>query len=333
MVQPLRIPLEHASQVGEARRAAVRLAGEVGMDEPGRANVALAATELASNLVKHAGAGEILLQPGPPPGGVHMDLAAIDTGPGMEDVGRCLGDGFSTAGSPGTGLGAVRRLAWQFDVFSRPGSGSVVWARIGSGPRPPEALPFEWGAVCLPKRGEEVCGDAWVVDADGSELSLMVADGLGHGPLAATAAAAAAEAFLGCRGCTPEAILKAAHARLRPTRGAAVVAGTAAAGDGTLVWAGIGNVAGTLISNGSRQGLVSHHGTVGAQARTFHEFRYPWSPGGVLVVHSDGLQARWTTDGYPGLFACHPAVVAAVLYRDHSRGHDDVTVLAVRRRR
>ena len=49
-----------------------------------------------------------------------LDVLALDRGPGMSDVDRCLADGYSTAGSPGTGLGAIGRLADQFDIYSSP---------------------------------------------------------------------------------------------------------------------------------------------------------------------------------------------------------------------
>ena len=45
---------------------------------------------------------------------------------------RCLTDGYSTAGTPGTGLGAVRRLANEFDIYSAPGEGTIVMARFGA---------------------------------------------------------------------------------------------------------------------------------------------------------------------------------------------------------
>ena len=47
-------------------------------------------------------------------------------------------------------------------------------------------------------------------------------------------------------------------------------------------------------------------------------------------MHSDGLTTHWRLDPYPGLATRHPAVIAAVLYRDFNRGHDDVTVLVAR---
>jgi hypothetical protein len=85
-----------------------------------------------------------------------------------------------------------------------------------------------------------------------------------------------------------------------------------------------------LLSPAGSRGLFTHNGTVGAQVRKVQEFEYAWPDGGLLVMHSDGLQTRWSMDPYPGLMARHPAVVAGVLYRDFQRGRDDATVLVLR---
>ena len=49
-----------------------------------------------------------------------------------------------------------------------------------------------------------------------------------------------------------------------------------------------------------------------------------------LSCEIDGLVSHWSIDAYPGLRARHPAIVAAVLYRDFNRGRDDVTVVVGR---
>jgi hypothetical protein len=128
-----------------------------------------------------------------------LEVLALDLGPGMADVGRCLADGYSTAGSRGVGLGAMARLSALFDIHSRPGEGTAVLARLWSAPLPerPEAAGLEFGVVSLPLAGEEVCGDAWAVDEGRGRSFVLVVDGLGHGPQAAEAAREAVRAFAG----------------------------------------------------------------------------------------------------------------------------------------
>jgi hypothetical protein len=94
----------------------------------------------------------------------------------------------------------------------------------------------------------------------------------------------------------------------------------------------VGNIAAHLITRHDRRQLVSHNGIVGSNVRKVQEFDAPWTEDTLLVLHSDGLQSRWHLDDYPGLAMCHPALIAGVLYRDHARGRDDVTVVVVRDR-
>lgn len=332
------IPVHEASQVGDARRQGVRLAERVGLGENDRGKVAIIATELANNLVRHAGAagGEIALRLLAHAEGHGVEVLAIDKGPGMADVARCLRDGFSTGGTSGTGLGAVRRLASEFDVFSAPGAGTVIVARLVEGAAstattPPTPVGLRWGVINKPVKGETECGDTWrVVRRPDGSTAVLVADGLGHGPGAAEAATAAALAFDADPFADLKQLFAKAHTALRGTRGAAVAVAHLDPARRTLRYAGIGNIAGTIVDGAARRGLSSHNGTVGAHMSRVHEFEYPWPErGGSLVMHSDGLGTRWDPATYPGLTLRHPAVVAGVLYRDFTRGRDDVTVVVI----
>jgi anti-sigma regulatory factor (Ser/Thr protein kinase) len=329
------IPVVESSQVGEARRHAVRLAERVGLNESARGKVAIVATELGNNLVRHGGGGEVALRLLAHAEGNGVEILAIDKGPGMADVGRCLQDGFSTGGTAGQGLGAVRRLSTDFDIYSGVGGGTVVVSRLldSATPATPPAAArgFRWGAINKPVKGETECGDTWRVarrDADGL-LAVMVADGLGHGPAAAEAAHAAALAFDADPFLDPKRYLEKTHAAVRATRGAAVAAAHVDLARRVVRYAGVGNIAGTIVEGAARRGLASHNGTVGAQLHKVHEFEYAWPDRGLLVMHSDGMATRWDPATYPGVAQRHPAVLAGVLYRDFTRGRDDVTVLVV----
>jgi len=314
------------SCVGEARRASSRAALEAGLEPELQSAAAIAASELATNLLKHAREGEIIAQ-------AHagaVDILSLDKGPGIANLERALTDGYSTAGTSGTGLGAVRRQASYFDVYSLEGRGTAVLARVGKPARSTSA--FEWGAVCVPAPGEEVCGDACGVNALDDELMLVVADGLGHGSLAAVASSAVLRAFDEHGASAPSVMLKAAHVALASTRGAAVAAMRASARTRKVAYAGIGNIEAAFVSDGKRNGLVSFGGIVGGAAFKARELEYAWPMGGVLVLHSDGLQSRWSLESYPGLLRRHPSLISAVLYRDFRRGRDDVTVLTLRTR-
>jgi hypothetical protein len=185
--------------------------------------------------------------------------------------------------------------------------------------------------VLAPKPGQETSGDNWVLCRRRTGGAFLVADGLGHGALAAAASAEAAKVFRDSPQ-PPAAAIKTAHAALRATRGAAVAVCDVDCDRDVVSFAGVGNIAGSIVVNGTSRSLVSHNGIVGQQMRTVQEFTYPWPSDAVLVLHSDGLTAHWRLDSYPGLAARHPSLIAGVLYRDFARGHDDVVVVVAKRR-
>ena len=323
------------SQVGEARRAAVRLATELGLDDVASGRVALAVTELGTNLSRHATGGRLLIAARDDGEGNGLDVLSLDDGPGMADVERCLADGYSTSGTPGNGLGAVQRLCDEFSMYSVPGKGTVIFGRVLLGRARPagSAAPtrFVAGAVCLAAPGEAVCGDAWSFRAEGVSASVIVADGLGHGPVAAEAADAAMAVFAARPADPPSQLLTLAHDALRSTRGAAVAVAALDAEAGTVLFCGAGNIAGRLISGIGDRSLMSQHGTVGLQIRRLQDVPYEWDEHAILVLHSDGLTTRWTLADAGGLLQCHPVVIAGWLIRDQLRGRDDATVVVVRR--
>ncbi len=335
--------VREVSQVGEVRRAAVKVAEALAFDEVAVGRVAIVATELGNNLVRHATGGRLLIAPIETAGGVMaVELLSLDLGPGVPDVAQSMTDGHSTGGTAGTGLGAVRRLAHTFDIFSAVPAGTVVLARLAA--RAPswecaaavdvgsQAHAFDGAALTLAAPGETVCGDSWAITQQGDVASVLVADGLGHGPFANNASQAAVAAFRTGGDAAPSQVLERIHQALRSTRGAAVAVARIDGASGRLAFAGAGNIAGRIFSGTQDKSLMSQHGTAGLQIRRLVDVQYDWPPHGLLVMHSDGLQTRWHLDDVPGLLQHHPVVVAAWLLRDHVRGADDVTVVVLKRR-
>ncbi len=327
------LPVTEPSQAGEARRIASGLAERLGFDETGVGRVALVVTEIAGNLAKHTPQGGELLLRALENGSVGgLEILALDRAPGITNVAQALRDGYSTAGSPGTGLGAVSRSSQLLDIHSLPGAGTAIlvhlWAepakQIGSG----SAL--ERGAVCVPKAGEPVSGDGWAVTHERERTSFLVVDGLGHGIQAAEAAGEAVRVFKASPETAPAARLDAIHAGLRGTRGAAVAIAEVDTDRCMIRYVGVGNISGVVASDEGTRSMISHNGIVGHDARKIQEFTYPWPEGALLIMHSDGLTSRWDLAAYPGLSRRHPALIAGVLYRDFTRGRDDVTVLVAR---
>jgi anti-sigma regulatory factor (Ser/Thr protein kinase) len=328
----MRMAVEDSSQVGECRRAAQRLAEVHEFDETLAGRVGIVTTEMTNNLVKHAGRGELLvqaLQDGP---SISIELVTIDRGPGMQ-VELCMRDGYSTAGTAGNGLGAISRLSTMFDMYSH-AQGTVAVARIAKQEKAASTISpnFEFGAISVAIAGEIECGDIWRIASRDGTTAILVGDGLGHGPLAATAARAAAAAFDEAPFDPPSESIQKLHRALSGSRGAAGACAILKQ-DGKVVYSGVGNICGSVLSSDRSRGMVSHNGILGVQLLRKQQFEYECGVGDRLVMHSDGLSARWSLGDYPGLFVRHAAVIAGILYRDHARSRDDVTVIVSGMRR
>jgi anti-sigma regulatory factor (Ser/Thr protein kinase) len=328
-----RIYVSEVSQVGEARRAASVLAEKAGLSENRRGEVGIVVTELGTNLVQHTKGGQILLRTVSRGDASGIEILSLDSGPGIGDIDRCLTDGYSTSGTPGNGLGAIIRLSSEFDIYSKPVIGTAIWSRIW----PTKDIPkwnasanahMEFGVVCIPIKGEVECGDSWSLQPIGGGTRCMLVDGLGHGPGAAEASAAAVEIFSSKAQEELEPLVNTMHNGMRHTRGAAVAVADII--DDAVCYVGVGNICGAILTDGSMKSMVSHNGTIGHQIRKIKEFSYPFASESIIVMHSDGLGTQWRLDKWPGLIARHPSLIAGILYRDFARERDDVTVFVAR---
>jgi anti-sigma regulatory factor (Ser/Thr protein kinase) len=308
------------------------MARSLGFGEGDVGRVAIVVTECANNLWKHASGGEMLLTEHELEGQPYVEAIALDRGPGMHDVTRCFQDGYSTAGSAGSGLGAIGRLS-EFEVFTRPGKGTAILARLfRQGPRPRENGSFEAGGLAVPMAGETECGDGYAIRQAGACLLVMLADGLGHGPTAAECAARAIEAFQQSREEAPANLIREIHVALRGTRGAAVSVAALDPVARRVLFSGVGNVLGVMSGTGPSRNFVAMPGIVGHHMAAVREFTYQWPAGSLVLLYSDGIGSHWSLDEYEGLNAHDPSLIAAVIYRDRKRGRDDASVLGIRER-
>jgi anti-sigma regulatory factor (Ser/Thr protein kinase) len=298
-------------QIGEVQRAVAAVCRSVGLDEAEAGRASIVATEAAANVAKHGRGGEVVLNPLRLGEALGIEVLALDRGPGLPD----------------TATAAIQRQSDEFDVYMLPGQGTAVLSRIWRVAPPGAAV--DVAALCVAKPGETECGDLWSFEARPGGGRIVVADGLGHGPLARDAARAVLEAA-SQRPPGAARALEEAHRAARGTRGAAVAVVEVDLPAAEVRFAGLGNIAAALVGPDRVQNMVSMNGTAGQGALKPREFKYRFAPGAVLVVSSDGLASHWSLDSYPGLAQRHPGLVAGVLYRDHSQRRDDVTVVAAR---
>jgi len=335
MPETVRVRIEEQSQTAEGRRIGRLMAQNLGLDETRTEQVAIVVTEVCTNLLKHAGGGEILLQTsdGNDTRSPALELLALDKGPGIGNLDQALRDGYSTGGSPGQGLGAIVRLSSFSDFYSETARGTAVLARWTVGEQPPawRVAPLQIGAVNVPKPGQDVCGDSWGVEQTPDYSVVMVADGLGHGFDARTASAEAVRILHSAPHLSPAEIVERAHLALRSTRGAALAVARIDRYRERVTFSGIGNISAHIYAGISEgQHLVSVHGTAGFQTARIREFEYAWPDRGMLLMYSDGLGSQPSPASYPGLTPRDPTMIAGVLYRDFARGNDDATIVAAR---
>lgn len=321
------VDITDPSAVAESRRLARGLADAAMLDATRAEALAIVVTEMATNLLRHAGGGQLLLQ-AQPGAGRRVTLAAIDSGPGIPDIDLALSDGFSTGSSAGGGLGAMRRLADSFEIRSTPGRGTVAVCGFGA---PPVMAGVEVGAFLVNYPGDRACGDGVFARDVAGRVDLMAVDGLGHGARAEAAAEEAIAGLSGLRGDDPSGILSELSTRLAGSRGSVAALAQIEAADGRLRLAGIGNIAALLVQPGGQvRRLISREGRLGGAVRQPPVETATMRPGDVLILHSDGLSTLRSHTDLPATAGMSCAMIAAHLIRDRNKGRDDCCALVAR---
>jgi anti-sigma regulatory factor (Ser/Thr protein kinase) len=325
------VHVAEVSEVSAARRVAQQCAEATGLGEQLAARAALVTTELGTNLIKHGGGGSILFGSDESRDKT-LTIIAIDKGRGISNVAAASRDGYSTAGSPGNGLGAIARSTSEFDIYTLADKGTAILCRVGSPANGYEARPPRMvvGGICVPKRGEEENGDGWTAIVGAEVVTIAVADGLGHGPSAALASTGVLRVIRERDQLPLTELMEEAHGATRATRGSAVGIVRILPASGRLDFVGVGNIAGTITNEEGHRKTVSLPGIVGHDMRRVQLFSYPWTAASILVMHSDGISTSWNLNAYPGLSDRDPMLIAAVLFRDYCRGTDDATVVVAK---
>lgn len=341
------IEIKDEAQVGTARRAVHEFASGLGFDETELAQIDIVVQEIGTNAARYASAGGWLHYTTPLGTSPGIELFYWDTGPGIYDLDRAVRDGVSTSGSLGAGLGAIRRLMDEFDVYStlrttsrlslsqrRTFHGTALltrkWLRDGREEMPGSDEARRFGVWSRPHPGEELNGDAYFMRARGGRTLLAVIDGLGHGPGAKEAADVALDQLDEWRGEPLDELLLALHNGLRVTRGAVIGAAIIDNVSGRFHYAGVGNVMVRVYGAPEQTSPVSTNGTLGARLGQLRVWSYAWAEGATLIMASDGVSASWDIESYPGLLKRSPQLLAGILMRDYGRHADDATVLVAK---
>jgi len=316
------------SQVSQARRLIVKLAKDIGLHQSAIDKLALVITELATNLIKHSkSGGDIIAQGCKNSKNIGLDVLCIDKGPGM-DTGICIEDGYSTSGTMGTGLGAAKRMSDFFDIYSKPGTGTIINVRFWNDEDASNGDTLI-GGLSVPITGELVSGDKWQVERHDQTINCLLVDGLGHGFEACEAAKQAVKRFKENLHLAPSSIMRAMHTALRGSRGAVGAVAKIDLDKGLLHYSGLGNITGLIYNDTERKHLLSLNGTLGYENPKILDVTVPWVKSSVLVMHSDGISSRASLDNLI-ILDQSAEIIAAWLYLYHTKKLDDSTVLVVK---
>lgn len=307
------------------------LAVSAGFGESRVGEIDIIVSEMVTNLVKHAGEGQVWVRLLEERGIQGLEIISVDNGPGMQDVSRMVADGVSTTNTLGHGLGTMKRMADVFQVYSQKEWGTVMVARVFARPlshRRKHPL-AEIRSVVLPKPGEEACGDGFFFTEGPDCIRLFLGDGLGHGPDAAAAVQAAGKAFLEMESTDPVDIIRQLHPAVKKTRG---LVGTVVVFDvKARCWrlCGVGNIATRIAGPSVQKNYMAYNGIIGLNVpNTLNVQELAYEKGQLLVMCSDGLKSKWDFHRYPAIGRYDLSILAATLIKDFARLTDDMSVAA-----
>lgn len=323
----VRFSAQERSYLAILKKDVHALAANAGFSDAKLADIDIVVAEICSNLIKHAKDGEVLVRADE----IGIELIAIDSGPGMSDVARMTADGTSTTKTLGQGLGAIKRLSDESDIYSQRGWGTVSVSRFFLHAKPAPAL-ASVHCIILPKNGEKACGDGIAIQQTSKTLKVLLGDGLGHGPEAEAVTTKAKAAFLQMKDeLSPVELIREIHTAVKRTRGLVATAAVYLSSDKSWHICGTGNVANWTGNLQRGKTIMSYNGIVGVNVpNSMNENVVKNEYGQLLILASDGLRTRWELQRYPSILKHDLSLLAAALYKDYSRGNDDLSILIAR---
>jgi serine/threonine-protein kinase RsbT len=128
MTKPHPIHVHDEQTLAAAVLEATRVAKDAGFSQIAVQQLATVTSELARNILKYAGRGQIKLEHLEQNGRQGFRIIASDSGPGIEDIERAMAEHYSSGGTLGLGLSGAKRMVDDFIVTSQPGEGTRVEA-------------------------------------------------------------------------------------------------------------------------------------------------------------------------------------------------------------
>ena len=327
--------IEERSYVSYIKREIHQCVSKAKFSQTQVGEIDIVVSELCSNIIKHAGKGEVLFRTYNEGLATSIfEIVSIDNGPGISDTARMLKDGVSTTHTLGHGLGSIHRMSTIAQLYSIPGWGTVVYAVVRtkhelSKRRKPVRVDLR--ALCVNKPRETVCGDGYRVKETASHTIIFFGDGLGHGPKAREAIDAAGDFFSACKATDPVDIIREMHENIRKTRGLVGTIVTCSTANQEWRICGVGNIFTKMYTGMEGRNYMPYNGTIGLNLPgSMNSSSFPVENNQYLIMCSDGIQTRWDLSKYPSILKYDNTVLAAAIYKDFTRGNDDASVLVAK---
>lgn len=325
-----------AASVAVAREHVRAQARALGFSDSVTGSLVNVVSELGHNQLAHARHGFIATRPIVRDHTPGLEIIAADEGPGIENPRAAL---YPRAHDPdtdpllkrslGVGLAAMREHADETDFDVRIGEGTCVWARKFAEPLPRAP---EVGIYGRPCPGEDVSGDHAGFVRSPTQLTLGLADGLGHGPFARQPARIAIDALCEQADGSFESLFAHCHAILAGTRGTVLTTARLDLPSGALETVSIGNVEARLCGPKTQRRFAGRSfvlGAPGALPKLALE-RGTRGAHDAFILFTDGVSARFDLESEHDLLREHPLIIAHALVSRFGRNNDDATVLVAR---
>jgi anti-sigma regulatory factor (Ser/Thr protein kinase) len=326
------IPILDEASVAAVRERVRAEAGAIGLSRVAAGSIVNVASELGHNQLAHAQRGRVAVRRTQRAGTPGIEVIAADGGPGIASPTDALKGRPPSLGTPrsslGVGLAAALELADEIDFDVRIGEGTCVWARKFSASVPRQRKVGIYGRPCP---GEDESGDHGAFVRSDGELLVGVADGLGHGPPAREASAAAIGVMRAGSAAGMERILEQCHEALVDTRGAVMALARIADPGDALRVSTVGNVTLQIAGPERSRRIAGPALVLGARGQRLRVLAedHPLGIRDVLILFTDGISTQADLDTDLDLLREHPIVIAHQVVERFARNNDDALVAVV----
>ncbi|MEO7975539.1 SpoIIE family protein phosphatase [Flavobacterium sp.] len=323
--------IDDRSLIAFIKREIHNLALHIGFTPHRAAETDIIVAELTSNLIKYANGGELLYRANLEDEHNVIEMYCLDKGVGFENLSKIMNDGYSSSNTLGHGLGSIKRLSNDFQIYSMKNWGCVQYIKIYE--KADFVLPalqsgLNYSAIAVNYPGETTCGDGYHIKISKRGFQIFFGDGLGHGENANEAVQLAIKAFKQSIEVEPSEIIRDIHTKVKKSRG--LVATIAVVDFNSEVWkiCGVGNISTRIYDGMENKTYTPYNGIIGHNIpRTLNATTVPYKKHQIIVMHSDGLRTRWNLNDMTSIFKQHPGIIASALYKENLRGTDDASIL------